>query len=101
MKLTELEPRWLHPNLFVFKCPHCRKDWLACGAGFIKCQDQFDLYEKEFGPDWNLIVIPRPEQSPWTVSGTDFASLTVVPSIDASRSGEGHWHGCITNGEIK
>jgi Family of unknown function (DUF6527) len=35
----------------------------------------------------------------WKRNGETFADLTLAPSIDASKSG--HWHGFITNGEIK
>lgn len=35
----------------------------------------------------------------WNMIGEDFATMSVTPSIDASASG--HWHGFITNGEIR
>jgi len=35
----------------------------------------------------------------WSIAGILPAELTVTPSIDASASG--HWHGRITNGEIR
>src|ERR1700682_4757152 len=105
MLLTELEPRWIHPNLFVFLCPHCRKIFLTCNNVGMGHQEQFEMYEKEFGEDWNTLVVPcKPGQS-WSISGsvpTDTKAafttdLTVTPSIDASASG--HWHGTITKGE--
>lgn len=35
----------------------------------------------------------------WTLHGDeDFRTLTLTPSVDASKAG--HWHGFITNGEI-
>jgi hypothetical protein len=43
-------------------------------------------------------TVPMREDYAWTFSGKDFATITITPSIDASASG--HWHGCITNGEI-
>jgi len=106
MKLIELEPRWIHPNVFVFLCPHCRKDLLACKNIAMSDGDQFALYEKEFGEDWNTLVVPCNPATVWSISGsvpTDIRAafptdLTVTPSIDASASG--HWHGHITNGEI-
>jgi hypothetical protein len=98
MKLSELQPRWLSPNLFVFLCPHCRKDFLACKNAPLSESAQFDLYEKAFGDDWNLKVVPCRAGFAWTISG-DFSNLTVKPSIDASRSG--HWHGYITNGLVR
>lgn len=70
-------------------------------------QEQYDLYEKEFGPDWNIMVVPCKPETAWSISGTipnrpDAAfidDVTVTPSIDASASG--HWHGHITDGEIR
>jgi hypothetical protein len=34
----------------------------------------------------------------WSMSSTDFETMTITPSIDAS--GAGHWHGYVTSGEI-
>lgn len=98
MKLLDLEPRWIHPHLFVFRCPHCRKDWLTCKRIVLSEHEQFDLYEKTFGEDWNLMVVPCKADFSWTITG-DFGNLSVNPSIDASASG--HWHGWITNGEVR
>jgi hypothetical protein len=35
----------------------------------------------------------------WTVGEKNFATMTMTPSFDASRAG--HWHGFITNGELR
>lgn len=107
MRLTDLEPRWIHPNVFVFLCPHCRKDLLSCKNVEMSMKDQRKLFEKEFGADWNNLVVPSNPSTVWSISGsvpTDIrgafiTDLTVTPSIDASASG--HWHGFITAGEIK
>jgi len=106
MKLTELSPRWIHPNLFVFYCPHCRKILLTCKNRAMSEQEQHDIYEKEFGEDWNTLVNPSRPETAWTITGTMPADpqaafmmdCTVTPSIDASPSG--HWHGRIFNGDI-
>ena len=106
MRLTDLEPRWIHPNLFVFLCPHCRKDLLTCKNVVMSHREQYDLYEKVFGQDWNLLIVPCNPDFCWSIFGTIPAdisaafiqNLTVTPSIDASPSG--HWHGWITNGEV-
>jgi hypothetical protein len=107
MKLhEELEPRWIHPNLFVFLCPHCRQILLSCKNVQMSHKEQREIFEKEFGDDWPRIVVwSKPEQS-WSISGTVpidtkaafVTDLTVTPSIDASKAG--HWHGHITKGEI-
>jgi hypothetical protein len=107
MKLTDLEPRWIHPNLFVFRCPHCRSVFLSCKNSEMSDAQQCDLFEKEFGEDFNLAVVGCKPDFSWSISGAVPAdrsaafiqNLTVTPSIDASASG--HWHGFITNGEIR
>lgn len=98
MKLTDLEPRWIHANVFIFKCPHCLKDLLSCKNVVMSSKEQYDLFEKAIGENWNMIVVPCKESMAWEFTGSDFATMTVKPSLDASASG--HWHGCITNGEI-
>jgi hypothetical protein len=98
MKLAELDPRWIHPNVFAFLCPCCRKWMLPCKNAEMSSQAQFDLYEKVFGDDWPSLVVPAKDSFCWTMNGTNFDGMTVTPSIDASASG--HWHGHITDGEI-
>jgi hypothetical protein len=46
-----------------------------------------------------LQVIPAGERV-WTVAGgASFSDVTLTPSVDASQAG--HWHGFITDGEIR
>jgi hypothetical protein len=82
MRLSELDPRWFEIGDqragFTFLCPHCKTTRLACNSVPIGTADP---------------------QFCWTITGADWNMLTVAPSIDASKSG--HWHGHITNGEIK
>jgi hypothetical protein len=99
VRLVELEPRWVSPNVFCFKCPHCKEWLLTCKNIEMAMQAQFDLYEQVFGADWNEHVVPAKESTCWAISGADFDQMTVTPSVDASASG--HWHGHITDGEIK
>lgn len=99
MRFAELEPRWIHPNLFVFLCPHCRKDFLSCKIVVMSMREQFDIFQEAFGEDWNTLIVPCKESEAWKITSRDFGSMTVTPSIDASASG--HWHGHITAGEIK
>lgn len=58
-------------------------------------REQWELFEKSFGEDWNTLVVPCRDEFCWTITG-DFSNMTVSPSIDASNSG--HWHGSIING---
>ncbi len=49
--------------------------------------------------DWPHNWVPAKKDCGWTMSNlTDFATMTVHPSIDASASG--NWHGWIKNGLI-
>lgn len=98
MKLVELFPRWIHPNLFIFLCPHCKKDLLTCKNIVMSSQEQQDLFEKTYGEDWPALIVGCKAEMAWTFSSNDFSIISVTPSLDASKSG--HWHGFITNGEI-
>lgn len=79
---------------------------MTCKNIPMKRTDQFQLYEKEFGEDWNTLLVPSKPEASWLISGSVpanpnaafIADLSVTPSIDASAAG--HWHGYITNGEI-
>lgn len=100
MRLLELEPRWLSPDVFSFKCPHCRQTILLCKKIVLSFKDQVRLVnpapEDEW--DWPIDFVPMRADYAWKFSGDDFATLTVTPSIDASKAG--HWHGHVTGGEI-
>ncbi len=101
MRLLALEPRWIHPNLFVFLCPHCKNTLLTCKNVEMSDKDQRLLYERTFGEDWNMLIVPCRQGMAWTFTNPTaplFENLSVNPSIDASPSG--HWHGHITAGEI-
>lgn len=102
MKLTDLEPRWIHDSVFVFRCPHCRKTWLSCKFVTMSTGDQIDLFRSAdldpCGPRY--AVVPMNPDFAWTLKdgNRDFATMTVTPSINAEASG--HWHGHITAGAI-
>lgn len=101
MKLTELNPRWgidadivisgteihdpdRHGMAVTFDCPHC--------AGAVRLAVWIA----------NPIDGKPPTDSAtylWQRTGESFEDLSLSPSIDASK--HGHWHGFITNGEIK
>lgn len=98
MKLIELEPRWIHENLFIFRCPHCQDIWLTCKTAAMTRRETWEILENGLGDNWNQIVVPPNPEAIWRVSGIFPDSVTVHPSIDASASG--HWHGFITNGEL-
>lgn len=98
MKLTELQPRWLSPDVFLFKNPTGGKDWLTCKRVVMTQREQMALvYEQHPDLKGQCIVLTVPGMA-WTFEGNDFETMTVHPSIDASASG--NWHGWIKNGEV-
>lgn len=98
MKLTELNPRWYAlqeggPRVgLTFDCPHCRSRRLGVGFHHAASDLIADAEPETHGPG----------ESRWVISGdqhtTSFESVSLTPSIDASKFG--CWHGFITNGEI-
>ena len=96
MRLTDLEPRWFvfetgGPKVgLTFNCPHC----LDQRIGVAFHERGHEAIEDAY------ILAKHPSEKIWTLDGAeDFNVLTLSPSIDASASG--HWHGFITNGEIR
>ena len=95
MKLTDLKPKWIvfegRVGMGVtFDCPCPR-----CSAAVDPCVPRrlyahFTPTLDGGPPEQDLLV--------WQRTGGTFETLTLTPSIDASR--DGHWHGFITNGEI-
>ncbi len=101
MKLADLEPRWAGygpvKNAVTFLCPHCMKQRL--GLTFDPPIDPEGWWQKMSRPTYEGIKVWRRD------SGETFETLTLSPSLDFSVPAridfEGHWHGFITNGEIK
>jgi hypothetical protein len=96
MRLTDLNPRWigfkdatLHYGV-SFDCPTDRNRRLV-----VHFQPPID-------PEGWLqrgVAIPTDrEQFVWNRQGDTFETLTLSPSVDASKYGL--WHGHIRNGEI-
>jgi len=98
MRLIDLEPRWLTPNLFIFRNPTGGNDWLTCKNVVMSMSEQHNLIEQfpEY-PAHN--VAPCKPKVCWSFSTNDFETITVHPSIDGSPSG--NWHGFIKGGEIQ
>lgn len=98
MRLIELHPFWVHPNIFVFLCPHCRTALLSCKNVPMCVWDQHLIVQHAFGNRFHdLVYVPCKKNTAWKIEG-QLPNITVTPSIDASASG--HWHGFIKNGEI-
>jgi hypothetical protein len=98
MRLVDLFPRWVHPNIFAFLCPHCRQVFLTCKNVPMSRHAQCEIFWKD--PIGESEVVPCKPEMAWNFPSDGlFSTLTVTPSLDASASG--HWHGWITSGEIK
>ena len=103
MRLIELEPRWYGTRDSAgivgmsFLCPCCKKIRIAVrfshSAPYILQPDGAVHIPTQI---WK-ITGDAPSFSEYKHEGFDNVSLT--PSVDAS--GFGHWHGFITNGEIR
>lgn len=100
MKLAELDPRWISETTFAFRCPHCRDIWLTCTTTPTRHDVQMKAAQAAAIGDGEVFVLCNPETG-WNLAEgvRDFATMSVTPSLDASKSG--HWHGHITDGEIK
>lgn len=100
MKLTDLNPRWAcdadiviggvnqhfenrHGMAISFECPHCRDCRLA-----VWFENPID-------------GLPPTDDAEhlWRRDGDTFETLTLSPSIDASKVG--HWHGFIRDGLVQ
>lgn len=111
MKLVDLDPRWLEKGGrrigFTFKCPCCNgKNRLTCFTEPTPFKEQVKLMHAamhstpEDDDDWPINWVPANAGSKWTLSNLDsFETMTVAPSIDASKSG--NWHGFIRSGNIQ
>ena len=91
MKLTDLDPRWVADGDgrrigVSFICPHCKPSGgdYRLAVGFAN-----PIGSGPADDGWHVH---------WQRAGEAFETLTLAPSIDASKSG--HWHGFITNGEV-
>jgi hypothetical protein len=100
VRLVDLMPRWVHPNVFAFLCPHCRDVFLSCKNVVMARREQCEIFEADpIGAAGVTVVLCKPEMAWNYPTGADFRSITVTPSLDAGASG--HWHGRIIEGEIK
>lgn len=101
MKLTDLDPRWLTPDVFIFRSPTGHGDFLCCPRIKMTKAEQHKLFEAaQMEPTGkSSVIVGWKEDCVWKYEGSNFNTMTVTPSIDASASG--NWHGFITNGQIR
>ena len=105
MTLAELEPRWWgdgerrHLGI-TFLCPHCQR--VRLGLAFANPPDGGPPHSLQTTSImWHVHqarTFDVPPGTHWSRTGDDFSTLTLSPSIDASKSG--HWHGSISAGVI-
>jgi hypothetical protein len=110
MKLIDLDPRWAidadiviggerrhfegrHGMAVSFECPHCVQRERNAGDKRVTRLAVWFANPIDGGPPTD------DAKTLWQRVGETFETLTLLPSIDASK--EGHWHGFITGGEIR
>lgn len=99
MTLNDLQPRWIYKTkMFAFLCPHCKVTWLTCKRVEMDREQQREIIEAAFGETEAPNIVGCEPKVAWKFSTLDFATMSVHPSLDASRAG--HWHGHIRNGQI-
>lgn len=108
MRLVDLEPRWWadagrRGQGLTFICPHCRS--VRLGVAFTNPLDGGPPHRLALDDQLRFVhgaeysENPNDAEACWTRTGEDFETLTLAPSVDASRSG--HWHGVIQDGETR
>lgn len=98
MKLTDLQPKWLSEDVFIFRSPSGHGDWITCKRIPISREEQYELIYKRNPEFIGQSVVCTHEAMAWNISGNNFETMTVSPSLDFSASG--NWHGFIQNGQI-
>lgn len=98
VRLINLDPRWLTPDVFIFRNPTGGKHWLTCPRVRMTNEEQRQLFDEKVDEDNSHEIVGWNPDHCWQYAGDDFTTMSVTPSIDASASGD--WHGHITNGEI-
>lgn len=112
MRLTELSPKWVSLNGWsdenpfyigvTFQCPHCIG---KPEHGPDRARRLYAMFDKPIDPanltaKWGFDVASWfPDQLRWHREGDTFDTLSLTPSINTSTSG--HWHGTISNGELR
>jgi hypothetical protein len=100
MKLTDLHPAWIDFDVFkqlgvMFDCPIHRD------AGCI--YPRIAVYFAN--PPSGAAPLPKHDSDDcrWQLTGSTFENMTLTPSIlyPKPKCGPQHWHGFITNGEIR
>lgn len=102
--LVDLEPEWIERDGRVvgvmFSCPTCSR-WGANLQGTHSVGVLFANPPDGGPPTPNSEdVIANYSGRRWMRSGTTFADLSIMPSIDLSRGRPGEWHGFVVAGRV-
>jgi hypothetical protein len=115
LRLVDLNPHWIsewtppdgaltrHGQGVMFDCPHCVRAGIKSSesrmvripVGFKNPIDGGPPFKDEIKADGQARGRPL-----WDRTGDTFETLTLSPSIDASKTHEGGWHGFVQNGAI-
>jgi hypothetical protein len=114
MRLSELNPHWIsewtalgkperHGMGVMFDCLHCVLKGIKSGdssmvripVGFKNPLDGGPPFKDEIKADGMARGRPL-----WDRTGDTFDTLTLSPSIDASKTHDGGWHGFVRSGEV-
>lgn len=121
MRLVDLKPKWMRLNgeavSIIFLCPRCvargpkgcqgrGQEWLTCTFKVMPGQVQRELIAEvieanrdHFGPDLGDHDVVACKSIAWKRTSKLLETMSVTPSLDASRAG--HWHGWIKNGNCE
>lgn len=101
MRLVDLDPRWYSAggdhsrHGITFDCPCCVGTDRATRLAIATHVDGTN-----FDPEPDRPQTFAAGETVWAITGgTEFADISLSPSIDASK--HGHWHGFVRNGEVQ
>lgn len=101
MRLTDLDPRWYSAkgdhqrHGMTFDCPCCIGTERASRLAIATHVDGTN-----FDPEPENKQCFATDETVWSiVGGSTFEDISLTPSVDASKYA--HWHGFITNGEVR
>ena len=101
MRLRELHPRWaIDADLVIGGVAHHYEGRYGMAISFdCPCCAGVTRLAVWFANPIDGLPPTDDAKNLWTRTGETFGDLTLTPSIDASKVG--HWHGHITNGDVR
>lgn len=71
MKLIDLEPEWLSDDVFIFKSPTGKGNWLTCKRIIMESNEQEKLIYENNKFKNEIVVMTIPDFA-WNFEGNDF-----------------------------